>query len=145
MNETVALALNNRVVLFVGRTLLASFFLIAGVFGVFNFSAVTQEMVSALLPAPEALALATIATQLIGSFLLITNIKSLGWLGSVSLAIFTLLCVPLGHPFWIYEDTAKRMAEMQIALEHIALSGGLIIAAIHSVNVGAFNPRTATA
>lgn len=144
MSNTFTAVLKNPALLLAARILLASFFLIAGIFGVFNFSAVTQEMISAALPLPQGLAFATIATQLVGSFLLITNFQKLGWLGAIGLAIFTLLCVPLGHPFWMYEDTAKRMAEMQIALEHIALSGGLVIAAIHSAGARKSSPEKPT-
>lgn len=115
----------------VGRSIISSFFLIAGIFGIFNFGVIVSEMKSVSLPSPEAFAVATIATQLIGSILLISNVAGLAWLGAGILAVFTLLCIPVGHPFWTF-DEPRRTHEFQIALEHIALTGGLLLAAIAS-------------
>lgn len=63
--------------LLVGRIILSSFFLIAGIFGLFNFDSVVNEMNQANLSAPQFFALATIAVQLSGSILLITNFAGL--------------------------------------------------------------------
>ncbi|WP_038345091.1 DoxX family protein [Acinetobacter sp. A47] len=117
--------------LLIGRIVLSSFFLIAGIFGLFNFDSVVNEMNQANLPAPQFFALATIAVQLSGSILLITNFAGLTWLGAGMLAVFTLLCIPVGHPFWKLAEPA-RTHDLQIVLEHIALTGGLLLAAIVS-------------
>ncbi|ODP33216.1 hypothetical protein A9762_19730 [Pandoraea sp. ISTKB] len=124
--------LGSPVLMVAARVMLASFFLIAGIFGVFNFSSVVQEVMAVHLPAPRLLALAIIATQLVGSLLLISNVGGLAWLGAMLLAGFTLVCIPLGHPFWQF-DEPKRTADMQIALEHVAVAAGLLIAAIANV------------
>ncbi|MCW2389610.1 transmembrane protein [Sphingobium sp. B11D3B] len=113
------------------RLVMASFFLLAGLFGVFNFGAVTAEMQAVALPSPELFAVATITTQLVGSFLLITDVRGLGWLGAAMLGVFTLLCIPVAHAFWLH-DEPRRTLDFQIALEHIALTGGLLLAAIMS-------------
>jgi len=117
--------------LLLGRIILSSFFLIAGIFGIFNFDTVVTEMSHANLPAPQFFALITITVQLTGSILLITNFAGLTWLGAGMLAVFTLLCIPIGHPFWKLAEPA-RTQDMQIVLEHIALTGGLLLAAIAS-------------
>lgn len=114
------------------RVILTSFFWMAGLFGVFNFNVIVQEMREVKLPAPAAFAVATIATQLIGSALLISNYKGLGWLGAGALAVFTLLTIPLGHAFWSF-DEPKRTAEFHIALEHITVVGGLLLAGLLSL------------
>lgn len=132
MTEFAASLLSSSILMIVARVVLASFFLIAGIFGIFNFPAVVQEMSAASLMAPKLMAVATIATQLVGSILLITNVAGLSWLGAVVLAVFTLLCIPFGHPFWQFEEP-QRTQHLQIALEHFALSGGLLIAAIVSL------------
>lgn len=49
--------------------------------------------------------------------------------GAGILAIFTLLCIPIGHPFWKLAEP-QRTQDFQIVLEHIALSGGLLLAVI---------------
>lgn len=46
--------------------------------------------------------------------------------------MFTLLCIPIGHPFWRM-DEPRRTADLQIALEHVALTGGLLLAAVQSI------------
>lgn len=114
------------------RVILTTFFWMAGLFGVFNFNVIVQEMQEVKLPAPAAFAAATIATQLIGSALLISNYKGLGWLGAGALAVFTLLTIPLGHAFWTF-DEPKRTAEFHIALEHITVVGGLLLAGLLSL------------
>lgn len=114
------------------RVILTSFFWMAGVFGVFNFNVIVQEMAHVKLPAPAVFAVATIATQLIGSALVISNFNGLGWLGAGALAVFTLLTIPLGHAFWTFEEP-KRTAEFHIALEHITVIGGLLIAGLLSL------------
>jgi transmembrane protein len=123
--------LGSEVVLVFARVIVSSFFLVAGLFGVFNFNTVVQEMRDASLARPQLFALATIITQLSGSALLITNVAGLAWLGAGILGAFTLLCIPFGHAFWRYPEP-KRTAELHIALEHVALTGGLLLAAIAS-------------
>lgn len=111
-----------------GKVILTSFFWMAGLFGLFNFRTIVQEMVDARLPIPKVFAVATIACQLIGSALLISNFGGLAWLGAGALGVFTALCIPLGHPFWKFEEP-KRSQEFHIALEHVTVVGGLILAA----------------
>ena len=114
------------------RVILTSFFWMAGLFGVFNFSVIVQEMSHVKLPAPVVFAVATIATQLLGSALLISDFRGFGWMGAGALAVFTLLTIPLGHAFWTFEEP-KRTAEFHIALEHITVIGGLLIAGFLSL------------
>jgi transmembrane protein len=132
MPSIVTTVLESSAALIGGRVVLTSFFWIAGIFGLLNLAVVAEEMKGAGLPMPEAFAVATIACQLIGSVLIITNVAGLGWLGAGALGVFTLLSIPLGHPFWTYEGP-RRMQEFQIALEHIAVTGGMLLAAILSI------------
>ena len=110
------------------KVILTSFFWMVGLFGLFNFRTIIQEMAHADLPMPKLFAVATIACQLIGSALLISDFSGLAWLGAGALGVFTVLCIPLGHPFWKFEEP-KRSHEFHIALEHITVVGGLILAA----------------
>jgi transmembrane protein len=108
------------------RVALTFFFWMAGVFGVFNFSVIVQEMMDAGLPWPALFAVATILCQLVGSLLIIFNFAGFGWLGSVMLIVFTILTIPVGHPFWKFSEPA-RTQEFHIVLEHITVIGGLIM------------------
>lgn len=113
------------------RVLLTFFFWMAGVFGVFNFGVIVQEMATVGLPWPVLFAVATILCQLCGSALIIFNCAGYGWIGSVMLIVFTLLTIPVGHPFWTFSEP-ERTQEFHIALEHITVIGGLIMSALLS-------------
>lgn len=131
MPDAIALILDNPYTLILARILLTLLFWMAGLFGVFNFSLVLREMEDAGLRFPKICAVAMIICQLAGSVLMITNVYGLGWLGAGALGIFTLLSIPLGHPFWKFEEP-KKTHEFQIALEHVTVVGGLLMAAILS-------------
>lgn len=110
------------------RAVLTLLFWSAGIFGLFNFAAVTSEVHALGLAYEAVIAGATIALQLGGSLLVITNFRKLGWVGAVALACFTLLTIPLGHAFWSFPEP-RRTAELHIALEHVTVIGGLLLAA----------------
>lgn len=131
MPNFIAVFLESKFALISRRVILTCLFWMAGLFGLFNFSVIVEEMTGAGLPLPAVFAVATIACQLIGSALIITNIASLGWLGAGALGVFTLLSIPIGHPFWTFEEP-RATHEFQIALEHITVVGGMLLAAILS-------------
>jgi len=110
------------------RLVLTSFFWIAGLFGLMKFNMIVASVRRANLPWPTAIAGLMIATELGGSLLLVTNWQGLGWVGAGWLGVFTFLSIPLGHPFWKFEQP-RRMEEFQIAAEHVAVVGGLMCAA----------------
>ncbi len=94
----------------VARLVLTAFFWIAGVFGLVKPKLIAPAVANAGLPAPRSIAALMIATELGGSALLVSDIGGLGWLGAGWLGVFTLLSIPLGHPFWKYPPPEK-MAE----------------------------------
>lgn len=132
MTQLLAAAADHPSTLVVFRIVLTTFFWMAGLFGLFNFNVIVNEMAAEKLPMPVAFALVTIATQLIGSALLISDYRGLGWLGGGALAVFTLLTIPIGHAFWTFPEP-KRTAEFHIALEHITVVGGLLVAGLLSL------------
>jgi len=117
--------------LYSSRILLTFFFWMAGIFGLFNFGAIVQEMITVGLPLPSMFAVGTILCQLGGSALVISDRAGYGWVGSVMLIVFTLLTIPVGHPFWTFSEPA-RTQEFHIALEHISLIGGLMMSMLLS-------------
>ncbi|GGY30814.1 DoxX family protein [Pseudoduganella albidiflava] len=110
------------------RAVLTVLFWSAGLFGLFNYSAVVEEVRAVGLPFAGVVAAGTILLQLGGSLLVIANVGKLGWVGAVALAIFTLLTIPFGHAFWNFPEP-RRTAELHIALEHLTVVGGLLLAA----------------
>lgn len=118
--------------LIIARLILTSFFWVAGIFGILKFSVMVATIKAHRLPMPGLIVVLMIVTELAGSILLITDFRSVGWLGAGALGVFTLLSIPLGHAFWTYQPP-KKMEEFQIALEHFAVIGGLMGAAILTV------------
>jgi transmembrane protein len=110
------------------RIVLTSFFWIAGLFGIVKFATMVGVIKGHGLPWPRLVVALMIVTELVGSGLLITDFRSMGWLGAGALGVFTILSIPLGHPFWRFQPP-KRMEEFQIAWEHLAVVGGLMCAA----------------
>ncbi len=111
-------------------TLLTLLFWSAGIFGVFKFSVIVAEVRAIGLPFEKCVAVATIAVQLGGSLLVITNLADAGWIGAIALAVFTLLTIPFGHAFWTFQQP-RRTAELHIVLEHLTVVGGLLLAAYY--------------
>lgn len=120
--------LSSSVFFFISKVILTFFFWMAGIYGLFNFNEIEKEMIEVNLPNPKLFAVATILCQLMGSALVILNPMGCGWVGAGGLIIFTLLTIPFGHAFWKFNEP-KRTAEFHIALEHISLIGGLLLAA----------------
>ncbi|WP_235423090.1 DoxX family protein [Enterobacter hormaechei] len=122
---------SSSVALYLSRILLTFFFWMAGIFGLFNFDVIVQEMMAVGLPLPSLFAAATILCQLGGSALVISDRAGYGWIGSIMLIVFTLLTIPVGHPFWTFSEPA-RTREFHIALEHITVVGGLMMSMLLS-------------
>ena len=97
------------------RVLVTFFFWMAGIYGVFHFAEIVQEMVTVGLPWPVLFAAGTIFCQLAGSALIVFNPAGYGWIGSVMLIVFTLLTIPLGHAFWAFSEL-RRTEEFHICL-----------------------------
>jgi transmembrane protein len=91
------------------KVMLTTLFWSAGIFGLFNFSEVIKEVQAVQLPFPALLAALTIATQLGGSALIITNVAHPAWLGAVGLAVFTLMTIPFGHAFWTFAEPQRTV------------------------------------
>lgn len=73
--------------------------------------------------------LASIATLLCGSLLIVVN--RFVWLGAGALAVFTALTIPLVHHFWTMSG-AEAMAHFHTATEHVTVIGTLAIVAVLS-------------
>jgi uncharacterized membrane protein YphA (DoxX/SURF4 family) len=75
-------------------------------------------------PAPYAVA--TILVQLLGSAMLIVGPYK--WLGAIALSSFTALTIPVAHDFW-NQVSSDRETSLDFAIEHMAVIGGLLVAA----------------
>lgn len=78
-------------------------------------------------PAPVFL-IATVATQLIGSALVISG--RYVWLGAGMLGVFTFLTILLVHSFWAMPEGAQKVNSFHTATEHLSMIGALILVSI---------------
>lgn len=109
------------------RLALAAPFLVSGVKKVFDLDGAAAEMAQFGLAPASVFALAVIATQIGGSALLLS--RRWCWLGAGLLAGFTALATLIAHPFWSFEGV-DRIRQMMTFLEHVAIVGGLLAAAL---------------
>ena len=110
------------------RVLLTLVFWLAGIAKLADFQGAVAEMAALGLPAPAFIAGLTIATQLIGSALIIAGGR-LVWLGAGALGVFTALTIPIAHAFWTFEGHTA-IEHLRVAAEHVSVIGGLIVVSI---------------
>ncbi len=111
------------------RIALVAPFAASGILKALDFPGATAE-VQALtgLGSAGGLAVLVIATQLLGSALVIAGGRAL-WLGAALLAGFTVVATLLAHAFWT-KMGVERMRDLTTFLEHVGLVGGFALAAI---------------
>jgi uncharacterized membrane protein YphA (DoxX/SURF4 family) len=119
--------LRSRAASLIGRILLTFPFWLSGLMKLSNWQATLGEMSHFNLNPPAAFGAATVATQLIGSALILWG--PYAWLGAGMLAVFTVLTIPIAHNFWAMSGQQATL-EMYTAIEHVALIGGLMLAAV---------------
>lgn len=113
----------------VARLLLTFVFWTSGLAKLLDFSANATVMDSFGLYPGWAFNLATLILQLGASAMIILDRGT--WLAAAALAIFTVLTVPIAHPFWAKSGEAA-FRDMTVALEHISVIGGLAIVCVLS-------------
>lgn len=127
-----ALILDSRASLFLARVVLTFVFWSSGLAKLFDFDASVVEMESFGLYPGWLFNSVTLLLQIGGSLMIIFNRGT--WLACGALAAFTILTIPVAHPFWAKEGE-EAFRDMTVALEHISLIGGLAIASILSRKV----------
>jgi transmembrane protein len=114
------------VILWLCRIGLCAVYVYSGVDKLIDFRGAVAEQTKLGLSPPALFAMATIATQLGGSALVLFT---RGWpaaLGAVGLAGFTLLATFIGHPFWRVSGDERSVA-LNAFLEHFGLIAGLVL------------------
>jgi transmembrane protein len=117
-----------------GRVLLTYMFWSGSLAMLYDFKGFSDAMAAIGMASPQLIAVAVIATNMIGSALLITNFRNLGWLGAGALAVFTLATIPVAHAFWTMSGP-KQIEEIRIVSEHLSIVGGLLLGAILTLRV----------
>ncbi|GAA5618460.1 DoxX family protein [Brucella anthropi] len=132
MPRFIANILDSHASLLLARVVLTFIFWSSGLAKLFNFGANAAEMESFGLHPGWLFNSATLLLQIVGSLMIIFN-RGI-WLACGALAVFTILTIPVAHPFWAKEGE-EAFRDMTVALEHISLIGGLALAAILSRKV----------
>jgi len=111
------------------RIVLTSPFWANGLWRIANMTASVVEIDQYDLPQAWLINYFVIFVELGGSLLVIANRRT--WSGAGALAIFTLATIPVAHNFWSLSGRVA-LSEFWIALQHLGLIGGLMLAAILS-------------
>lgn len=114
---------------FVARLALCSAYLLGGVVKLTDFPAAVAEQAHFGMPLPAVFAAMTIAIELVGPVLILTD--RLAWLGAGMLGVFTLLAALVANAFWILHGP-ERFAATNAFFEHLGLVGGFVLVAIVS-------------
>ncbi|WP_296738694.1 DoxX family protein [Mesorhizobium sp.] len=116
--------------LIVARFCLAAVFLFSGFDKLTHWKDSVQEVIDLGLPMPAVFVVLTIATQILGSALVIFNVWTA--IGAGVLAAFTVLATLLGHRFWLSHGR-RVVKELTTSLEHLAIVGGLLLLVVQSL------------
>ncbi|MEI2301133.1 DoxX family protein [Ensifer sp. MJa1] len=129
MPGMIANILDARAFAILARVLLTLVFWSSGLAKLFEFDANAVMMEGFGLSPGWLVNTATLILQIGASLMIILN-RSV-WLASGALAEFTVLTIPIAHPFWA-KDGEEAFRDMTVALEHVSEIGGLALVAILS-------------
>lgn len=117
-----------------GRLLLASLFLPAGISKLTGFEGTVGYFSSLGLAVPALLAVAVIALEIFGGIALLVGYRTR--ISAVILALFTLGASVVGHAYWAVPADQVFVAKL-LFYKNIAIIGGLLVLA--SVGAGALS------
>ena len=96
-----------------------------------DFPGAIAEQAHFGLTAPALFATATIATELMGSILVLSG--RLRWLGAMWLAGFTLIATFIANAFWTMPPGMERFVAANGFFEHLGLVGGFLLVVIYDL------------
>ncbi|MGE6785014.1 DoxX family protein [Ensifer adhaerens] len=129
MSGIIAGMLDSRAFGILARVLLTLVFWSSGLAKLFDFETSVAEMEGFGLTPGWLFNTATLILQIGASVLIIFN--RWVWLAAGALAVFTVLTIPIAHPFWMKEGE-EAFRDMTVALEHVSVIGGLALVSILS-------------
>ena len=110
----------------IARICLSAVYLFSGIDKLIHRADAIAELNALKLPQPELLRPLVIAVQLIGGLMVLLGVHA--ELGALMLLGFTVLATLIAHKPFDHEGPARRM-QFTIALEHLAICGGLLLLA----------------
>ncbi|WP_432239026.1 DoxX family protein [Herbaspirillum robiniae] len=108
----------------IGRVLLASLFVISGIFKIIGFNGTVGYFTSLGLPVPTIAVLVTILVEVGGGLLLMTGrgVKPV----ALIIALFTVGATLSAHHFWTL-DGAAAQAQLTHFLKNVSIIGALLL------------------
>ncbi|EJN08413.1 DoxX family protein [Herbaspirillum sp. YR522] len=108
----------------IGRILLASLFVISGIFKIMGFAGTVAYFTGLGLPVPTLAVLVTIAVEVGGGLLLMTGrgVKPV----ALVIAVFTVGATVSAHHFWNLEGAAAQ-AQLTHFLKNVSIIGALLL------------------
>lgn len=119
-------ALASQAVNLAARLALVSPFAISGLMKLLDPGNAAAEVRGLGLSSPALVVGAVVATQILGSLLFLS--RRFCWLGAGILSGFTVFATLLAHAFWQFGGV-ERAHQLATFLEHVAIVGGLVLAA----------------
>jgi putative oxidoreductase len=111
----------------IARICLSAVYLFSGIDKLIHRADAIAELNALKLPQPELLRPLVIAVQLIGGLMVLLGVHA--EIGALMLLGFTVLATLIAHRPFDHEGPARRM-QFTIALEHLAICGGLLLLAV---------------
>lgn len=112
----------------VTRILLTFVFWASGLGLLANFGESVEIFASLGFAQPALVVIATAATQIIGSALVISG--RYVWLGAGALGVFTFLTILLVHNFWAMPEGPQKVNSFHTATEHVSMIGALVLVSV---------------
>ncbi len=112
---------------FLARLALVGAYLLGGIVKLTDFAGATAEQAHFGMHPPALWAALTIAVELIGPALILSD--RLVWLGAGMLGVFTGLAAITVNAFWTMQG-AERFAATNAFFEHVGLIGGFALVAL---------------
>lgn len=129
MPRIIASILDSHAFEILARILLTFVFWSSGLAKLLDFSGNVEIMESFGLHPGWVVNAATLVLQIGASLMILFNRGV--WLAVGALAVFTILTIPVAHPFWA-KEAEEAFRDMTVAVEHVSLIGGLAMGAILS-------------
>ncbi|WP_018150869.1 DoxX family protein [Leeia oryzae] len=123
---------------FIGRLLIASLFLPAGIGKITGFAGTVGYIASAGLPLPTVAAVIAIIVEVLGSLALIVGCCTR--LAALAMAIFTLAACFSFHAYWA-APAAQVMSAKLMFFKDIAIAGGLLTVAAWGAGAWSMDAR----
>ncbi|WP_034292730.1 DoxX family protein [Herbaspirillum sp. RV1423] len=108
-----------------GRILLASLFVVSGIFKIIGFSGTVGYMGSLGLPAPTLAVIVTIFVE-VGAGLALMSGSRLARPSALLIAVFTVGATLAAHRFWAV-DPAAMQGQLTNFLKNLSIIGGLLV------------------